>query len=495
MNNFDNSFSSDNFTEWVEENIEEFSGKIYDIDDGISSIEDSEEEIIRYLTGIRCSLSLGMAIRRYLCGKFASKTDNGYRFVLQDGSEVSVQDYMREDYSIENDDIKEYTSVFYDVYMKYNPDLSIPKFNVAEARRLLRVDSACQRKKMFEISFALHVNPAEMNKFLTDVLAVQTYNYRDPYEIIAYFCHSQEEYNSYAAYIDLVNKYKTQIAKKVGTEEKRSSYTAYAMKEIQTNINSERELFKFLSENQADFIGFSQTAYNEFRLMYDKVCEKVRYQRPTNDDYLHNATFSTVHDREVYEDRVSRSVKWNQIDNSKVLAKKLGVPFIGNPEQLAYAMLSFIPRATFKKQQDGKTVVSADFISISNGESGQKSKKVQTTKMPKDITMNLLMRDRLDDLLLQNKQVERKDLVFLKFFLFALHLRETDSYSYVEYLGFKDECNDMLLRCGMSRLYAANRFENLILLSLLSSRPFEMFEDIIEYSFINEPEPESADEK
>ena len=239
----------------------------------------------------------------------------------------------------------------------------------------------------------------------------------------------------------------------------------------------------------------SRTAYNEFRLMYDKVCEKVRYQRPTNDDYLHNATFSTVHDREVYEDRVSRSVKWNQIDNSKVLAKKLGVPFIGNPEQLAYAMLSFIPRATFKKQQDGKTVVSADFISISNGESGQKSKKVQTTKMPKDITMNLLMRDRLDDLLLQNKQVERKDLVFLKFFLFALHLRETDSYSYVEYLGFKDECNDMLLRCGMSRLYAANRFENLILLSLLSSRPFEMFEDIIEYSFINEPEPESADEK
>lgn len=495
MKKYSSSFSSDGFTKWVEENIDDFSEKIYDIDDGISSIEDSEDDIIRYLTGIRCSLSLGMAIRRHLCGKFASKTDDGYKFILQDGSEVSVQDYMRDDYDIEDDDIKEYTAVFYDVYIKYNPDLAIPKFTVAEARRLLRLDSVCQRKKMFEISFALHVNPVEMNKFLTDVLAVQTYNYRDPYEIIAYFCHSQEEYNSYAAYADLVNKYETQIAKTVEIAKKRGAYTTYATNEVQANINSENELFKFLSENQANFIGFSQTAYNEFRSMYDKVCEKVRYQRPTNDDYLHDATFSNAHEREVFEDRVNRSVEWKKIDNSEVLAKKLGVPFVGNPEQLAYAMLAFIPRATFEKEQNGKIVVSTDFISISNGEAGQKSKKVQTTKMPKDITMNLLMRDRLDDLLLQIKRVERKDLVFLKFFLFALHLRETDSYSYVEYLGFKEECDDMLLRCGMSRLYAANRFENLILLSLLSSRPFEMFEDIIENSFFNEPEPVSADEE
>ena len=47
----------------------------------------------------------------------------------------------------------------------------------------------------------------------------------------------------------------------------------------------------------------------------------------------------------------------------------------------------------------------------------------------------------------------------------------------------------MLVRCGMSKLYPANRFENLILISLVSSNPFEMFEDIIEASFFNEPVP------
>ena len=102
--------------------------------------------------------------------------------------------------------------------------------------------------------------------------------------------------------------------------------------------------------------------------------------------------------------------------------------------------------------------------------------------------MNLLMKDRLDDLIKRIKPVGRKDLVFLKFFLFSLDLQEQNNdYSANDYFAFIDECNDMLVRCGMSRLYLANRFENLILLSLLSSNPFEMFENIIECSFINEP--------
>lgn len=54
-------------------------------------------------------------------------------------------------------------------------------------------------------------------------------------------------------------------------------------------------------------------------------------------------------------------------------------------------------------------------------------------------------------------------------------------------MTFVDECNEILMRCGMSKLYPANRFENLIMLSLVSENPFEMFEDIIENSIISEP--------
>ena len=78
--------------------------------------------------------------------------------------------------------------------------------------------------------------------------------------------------------------------------------------------------------------------------------------------------------------------------------------------------------------------------------------------------------------------------MFLKFYTFSLDLIEKGNYLERDHIDFIDECNDMLLRCGMSRLYLANRFENLVLLSLLSSNPFEMFENIMEYSIINEPE-------
>ena len=71
------------------------------------------------------------------------------------------------------------------------------------------------------------------------------------------------------------------------------------------------------------------------------------------------------------------------------------------------------------------------------------------------------------------------------------NLQEKEEYSAEDYFVFLEECNDLLVRCGMSRLYPGNRFENLILLSLLASNPFEMFENIIEYSFFNEPQPET----
>ena len=133
------------------------------------------------------------------------------------------------------------------------------------------------------------------------------------------------------------------------------------------------------------------------------------------------------------------------------------------------------------------------FINIYNGEGGQDSKKIKTTELPKRITMNLPVSDRLWDLIRREKPVDRKDIVFMKFYVFSLYLQEKDEYSAEDYFIFLDECNDLLVRCGMSRLYPGNRFENLIMLSLLASNPFEMFENIIEFSFMNEPKPDAEE--
>lgn len=467
----------DGFTNWMGMKMDEWSERIYEIDDGLSSVEDNEEEIVGYLKNITCSNPLGLALRRFMCTKYGEGPDNSgyYRIKLSNGNEIKISNYIREDYDIYNDDVAEYVEAFLDINNRFNRDSSgklLLDFSKNEAKRMMKIDTFCTREKMILISFALHMDNEDMHKFLTDVLAEQTYNFRNPYEIIAYFCQSSEKYNSYENYLRLKSMYDSIDEKNEYTLTVQENYTAFAKKKI-VEISTEQQLMDFLMQNSCNFNRFSQTAYDEFMGLYHKVLKKAKIQTFSNEEYLFSVTENTGNKRKVQEERINKAIELQAVSNT---------------EQLAKLMLQCIPRASVEKVKDGKTIVTNDFISIHNGENGQKSKKTQTTILPKSITMNLLMKDRLDDLIKRIKPVGRKDLVFLKFFLFSLDLQEqNNAYSANDYFAFVDECNDMLVRCGMSRLYLANRFENLILLSLLSSNPFEMFENIIECSFINEP--------
>ncbi len=445
----------DNYTQMLETKITDWGlDRIYEIEEDISALEEREPELIEYLKDIRYSMPLGTALRRYICNKFGKPCDGGYSIELFDGNKYFLKDYQSENYDLQNDDVKEYVEIFQAINEKYNTSesgellLEIPK---PEIRRLLRSTTSCVRSKMFLLSFALHMKAKEMKKFLTDVLAEQTYNYRDPEEIIALYCQSNESINTYGDYLRIKQRFNDAVkASKPNMEQLINNYTEFAVTSFENSIKTEDDLVDFLVINIPNFAGYSQTAYNEFMILYDKAIKKSKLPN------INGGTYELV-----------------QVTNS---------------EQLARAMYEFVPRVTYKRQKNNKTIYSNDFIPISNGEAGQKSKKIQTTALPKEITMNMLVSDRLEDLRKERKPVTRKDLVFMKFYVFSRESEEKGSYTSSDYLDFIDECNAMLVRCGMSRLYPANRFENLIMLSLLSSIPFEMFENIIEYSFMNEAE-------
>lgn len=471
---------SDNYTRMLNAKMNDWGlERIYEIEDDIEKLEENEEKIIEYLNNIRYSFPLGIALRRYICTKFGVKTEDGYEVTLSDEKSYTLKDFQSDDYDLQNDNIKEYIEIFQYINQKYNTDddgdlsLVIPK---PEIRRLLRSTTYCLRSKMFLLSFALHMNSKEMQKFLTDVLAEQSYNYRDPEEIIALFCQSDENINSYPDYLRIKAKFSEAVKESSSElEPQKTNYTTFAKESFENKIKSEEDLILFLVSNIPSFAGYSQTAYNEFMILYDKALKKSKLQALSNDEYLISDDATTEDKRKEQKERINRAI---------------GLQKVANTEQLAKAMLQFIPRASSKRIKNNKEIVSNDFISISNGETGQRNKKIQTTTLPKEITMNMLVSDRLDDLVNKKKPVTRKDLVFMRFYVFSLDLIDKGSYLQSDYRDFIDECNAMLVRCGMSRLYPANRFENLVLLSLLSSNPFEMFENIIEYSFINEPETE-----
>ncbi len=467
----------DGYTQMLRRKINDWGlDRIYEIEDNIRDLERNEPAIIGYLKDIRFSMPLGMAIRRYLCEKFGNRLDgSGYVFSLSSSKRIEVTDYMREGYDIQDDDIKEYIDVIQYINETYNGkggSADCPDLTKAEIRRLLRVKTSCIRSKMFLLSFALNMNSDEMHKFLTDVLAEQTYNYRQPEEIIAYFCQSHGEVNSYSDYKRILAEYEKLSGSIQPDVCPRDNYTAFAAMTVKTQINTENELLEFLVANRANFAGYSQTAYSEFMRLYTEALSETKIQTFSNDEYIFSSTVETAQLRAEQEARINRAIELQQATNTEQLAKK---------------MLECIPRHSYERVRNGKTITTNDFIPIYNGESGQQSRRIQTTTLPKEITVNLLMKDRLDDLIKQIKPVERKDLVFLKFYVFSQELQNRGGrYTIEDYTVFCDECNDMLLRCGMSKLYPANRFENLIMLSLLASNPFEMFENIIEYSFINE---------
>lgn len=472
---------NDGFTDRLISKMSDFEEMIYDIEDGISSLSENEEAIIEYLKDIRCSMPMGLALRRYLCSKFSdgyTEDAENVVFTLDDGRKITVRNYTSDDYDILEDDVKEYTDICVYLNEKYNTNtdgIVVLDITKAEFRRLIRSTTVCLRSKMFLLSFALHMNAEEVTKFLTDVLAEQSYNYRDPDEIIAYFCHTHEEVNSYPEFLRIKEEYAKRASVPNPDNVERENYTWYAKIVMTVQVSDEQDLYRFLLSNSANFKGYSKTAYNEFMMLYNAALDKTEIQTLSNDEYLTYSEATTAEQLKEREDRINKAI---------------GMQKVTNTEQLARRMLQCIPRATTEKiKGDGKKVVTNDFIPIYNGEGGRKSKKVQTTTLPKEITMNLLMKDRLDDLIRQLKPVDRKDLVFLKFYLLSLDLQKKDEYSALDYRVFMDECNEMLVRCGMSKLYPANRFENLILISLVSSNPFEMFEDIIEASFFNEPAP------
>lgn len=422
--------------------------QIEQIDDDIEKLEENGKAIVEYLNDLHFSSPLGTALRVHIADKYSTFFDEksgAYTFVLKNGEQVKTKDYNSDDYDFTKDDLAQYTDIIISIIETYNADCAekiMKKLTRQEIRRLLKA-TTCQRSKMFLLGFALHMNEMEMHKFLTDILAEQTYNYRNPHEIIALFCQSHEEHNTYSEYLRMVNEYDS--LEEVSSKEK-DDYTLFAKSAMQTDINTEEELMAFLAENKANFKGYSFTAYNEFKKLYDEAMSKSTY--------------------------ITRRYETKKVENN---------------EQLAKEILTFIPRATFEKEQDDKKIVTNDFIPVSRGDEGSKSPKIKTTDLPKEITKNLLISDRLDDLLKKKKAVERKDLVFMKFYVFSLYLREKEEYLISDYFIFVDECNDLLIRCGMSRLYAGNRFENLIMLSLAASRPYDMFGDIIESTFFNEP--------
>ena len=431
-------------TEQVEARMHGYEDYIYNIDSGEGTFEENRSKIVEFLKSQDCGMGLGRGLRHYMCKKYATpvKDDDGeitgFMFELSDGRKIAVANYIVDGYDVTSDEVAEYTAIFMDINARYNSDETgalVSAIDKAEARRLLKVTESARRNKLFKICFALHLDNDEAHDFLTRYMCERDYNYRSPEEAIAFYCFSTPEANSYASYMRILAAYNEKDAVTPVTDEAMQDYSQFAATVFEREIDSEDELISFLLEHRSNFKEHSQTAKREYTRMYEAIKRKLKLE---------------------------------------------------NPEQVARALLDFIPRET--KNGVG------EFVSVNNNGADA------TNDLPNCIISNLMVSDRIHDLLTGKKAVDRKDLVFMKFFLTSLDVNEVlDDGKFWEgkYKGqynasaacglffnrFVKECDHALTVSGFSPISPLNKYENLILISLASDRPFEIFAEIIENSF------------
>ena len=434
-------FGKDGYTTYLIRKMEDYGlSTIWDLEDKMES--STVQEFVQYLRDSRCTATIGIYIRRLICGKYCEERENNYIYTFMNGETCELADYMSPQYNVAEDEVNAYVDVCLDIMNRWNPSMNIKR---AEVKRLVKMDGTCSRDKLFDLSFLLHMNACETEKFLVDVLGEQTFNFRVPSEVIAFYCQSHEKENTYVRYQNLCKKYEVMSSNIVSVGASKDNYSRAAKEILSKMIDTESELFHFLMTNMVEFNGHSETAYREYMLMLNEIMEKT-YVCGTDE------TFKKVE----------------------------------NMEQLAKVLLACIPRATFYRIRKAGVIAEGDFVPMHNKENADEAEGEVFTLLPKSITGKLLKKELLERKRDRKQEVERKDLIYLRFFLLYLH-SDKGKYTEDDRIEFVNECNDMLLRCGMSPLYVGNRFENLIMCCLYVNNPWEFYEEFFTSTFYNEP--------
>lgn len=193
---------------------------------------------------------------------------------------------------------------------------------------------------------------------------------------------------------------------------------------METGISTPDQLFAFLRQYRPNFDGSSRTVYNNFMNLYEEALKCAQCMNP-------------------------------------------GAEAIDNPESLAKEIFSCIPRTV----RDG--ALEGDFVKIN----------ANTSSLYSGVLNSALLSDRMRKIIKGSVAAQKKDLIILYFYIFCTQIELKGGNCIYNYETFRFEMNAILMECGMSGLYALNRFDNLVILSFWSVNPYEFFGEIINESF------------
>lgn len=317
------------------------------------------------------------------------------------------------------------------------------------------------RQVVFLLGFGLSMTEEDVMQFLTYVLREQGINMKDPFEVICRYCFVHGY--GFDKYQELNEKYARLSEEGSQQDTVLAQGTVFVRSRVKA-AEDETQLLQILARLKKDipFYRISVTARRQFLSLFAEAQEVIAaiYNRDEEEKQDHKrAAYKRKLDVNTHLTNEEKSRRMQKMDQS-------GRTF--SPADITERDLEQIICSAIPTDRHGNLI------------------KAKAGSLNAQFIGKRFSRQHIRQVLEGNTEVNRFDLITLKFFLFSQH---ADAYPNVKkrYAQFIESVNDMLETCYMAPLYVANPYECFILMCILSEDPLGTYADVWELSFSASP--------
>jgi hypothetical protein len=323
-------------------------------------------------------------------------------------------------------DVREYQHIIVDSFAENHTPKSFAETSAkmsALAKNWL-TQAAVNRSAVFLLGFGLNMSVEDVSGFLTKALRERDINFKDPEEIIYWYCFKSGY--KFPKMLTLKRRYD-----EIETGAVHAVYDdrTIGVRDTVKGITDDEALLDYLSgfKNDNRTCTFSRTATQWFDDLYLK-CKSII------------AGFYNADEAEEKTGKVWTYEDITEGDVEKILCCGTPVNKSGNLEKLS------------------------------------------ASKLSKYFSNKRFSRQHITEVLSKQVAVDRFDLITLNFFLFSQDEKYIDDAKN-RYIAFVDSTNEILGECMMGEVYVANPFECFLLMCILSDCPLGTYADVWEISF------------
>ncbi|MCR4615399.1 MAG: hypothetical protein K5756_04545 [Clostridiales bacterium] len=358
-----------------------------------------------------------------------------------------------------NEPIHKYDIAFYQNYIinSFNENGVSKSFRETKSRtsaitKNWLTQASVKREVIFLLGFGLNMSVEDVSNFLINVQKEHDFNFKNPFEIICWYCYSK--HLKYSDFQRLMNYYKSDL----GNEANEDLDSTTEIRQMFYGIENEKDLLHCLLSIKIENGGkwFSITAKNNFEKLYNTVRAIIAKQ------YTEDEIFDAERKSRNYLERMSSSDKISmeeKLFRSEII-KKSARDFL--PGDISDADIEKALCCGMPFDENGNLM------------------KYSCSTLSSQFDNKRMSRKRLNDIITGKTEIDRFDLITLNYYIHAMNDEPNKNK---RYLDFVNNTNQILTECYMGEMNVKNPYECFLMMCVLSDCPMGTYSDVLEMSF------------